>query len=237
MPGGPRDWPRDWPRNLSRDWGTRTEVGATWASQRALWASSEALCRSSGACCASHGPFGSVLGSISRPSRPPNLCSRRGESIDFRKSAFPRSIFILGSKSPLKVTSWTPKWRSRRVLSAPRALQDALRDAFWPSRGVSWGALGCPWAFWSAQGLPGGTPAPLWEVFWKDLGWISRSVRQRKKAFTTSLHSKNDIVSPYKRYKMLCADAVQITIRRHRDTHCNQDTGQWALWRGRRAAH
>ena len=33
-------------------------------------------------------------------------------------------------------------------------------------------------------------------------------MRQRKKAFTASLRKKNDIVSPYKRNKMLCAHAV-----------------------------
>ena len=151
-----------------------------------------------------------------------NLCSRRGESIDFRKSAFPLSIFILGSKSPLK------------ALMAFKTHLETLFGRLWGSLGAILGALG---PFWSAQGPPGGTPTPVWDQFWKDLAWIWRSVRQRKKAFTTSLSKKNYMVSPYKRYKMLCAHAVKITVRRHRDTYCNQDTGQWALWRGRRAAH
>ena len=158
-------------QSLARLGNPRENLGG--ASKRALWASSEALCRSSGACCASYGPFGSVLGSISGPSRPQNLCSRRGESIDFRKSAFPLSIFILGSKSPLKVTSWTPKWRSRRAQSASRALPDALGDAFWPSLGVSWSAPGCPWAVLERSGPSRGYPraclGPFLEGFGMDL--------------------------------------------------------------------
>ena len=70
----------------------------------ALLGSSWALLCSSSAPCASEGHFGCVLGSILGPSGPQNQCSRRGESIDSRKSAFPRSILILGSKSPLKIT-------------------------------------------------------------------------------------------------------------------------------------
>ena len=131
----------------------------------ALSASSEALLRSSSARCASQERSRCVLGSILGPSGPQNLCSRQGESLDFRKSAFPLSIFILGSKSPLKVTSWTPKWRSRRAQSTSRALPEAIRDAFWLSLGVSWSAPGCPGAVLERSGkaphlTERGVPAP-----------------------------------------------------------------------------
>ena len=89
--------------------------------------------------------------------------------------------------------------------SAPRRSW-TLFGRLWGSLGAFLGALG---PFWSAQGPPGGTPALIWVHFWKDLAWIWRSVRQRKKAFPTNLRKKSAIVSPYKRFKMFCAHAVK----------------------------
>ena len=63
----------------------------------------------------------------------------------------------------------------------------------------------------------GGTPAylgPIFEEFGMDL-----EVRAAKEEGMHSEPSyKNDIVFPYKRNKMLCAHAIKITVRRHRDT-------------------
>ena len=130
---------------------------------------SGALLGSSWALLRSEEHFGCVLGSIWGPSGPQNQCSRRGESIDSRKSAFPRSTLILVSKSPLKLTIWTPQWRSRRVQSASRAPPHALQDAFWPSLGSLGARLGAFGPFSRAQGRPGRTPAPLRELFLKHL--------------------------------------------------------------------
>ena len=74
----------------------------------------------------------------------------------------------------------------------PKRLKSAPRRSWRRFCAVSGGLLERS-PFWSAQGSPGGTPAPVWDNFLKDLAWIWRSVRQRKKAFTTK---KNDVVSP-----------------------------------------
>ena len=151
---------RSGPRLAKLVSGTHPILGCRSASG-ALLASSQALLRSSSARFASQERSRCVLGSILGPSGPQNLCSRRGESIDFRKSAFPLSIFILGPKSPLKVTSWTPKWRSRRAQSASRALPDALQDAFSSSQGVSWGAPGWPRPPGGSRDAPGTALGPF----------------------------------------------------------------------------
>ena len=104
--------------------------------------------RSSSARVASQKRFGCVLGSILRPSGLHNLCSRGGESIDFRKSAFPQSLSIWRSKNgsqndhlhariALMTRPKRLKSAPRRVQSASRALPDALGDAFWLSLRVS----------------------------------------------------------------------------------------------------
>ena len=139
---------------------------------------------------ASQERFGCVLSSILGPSGPQNLCSRRGESIDFRKAAFPLSIFIFASKTPLKMTSWTPQWHSRRIPSASRALPDAVRDAFRSSLRSLGALLGAFGPFWSAQDPVRGTPAPLGQAFWRNFVRIWGSTRQKKKAFITSSGKK-----------------------------------------------
>ena len=139
----------------------------------ALWESSQALMLSSSARFASQERFGSDLGSISRPSRLQNRCSRVGESIDFRKSTFPLSILNLISKSPLKRPSRTPRNRSRRLQSALRGLPDALGDGFWFSGGLlerSWVLSG---RFGALRALIGVPLHPLGNILWgfcNDLG-------------------------------------------------------------------
>ena len=91
----------------------------------------------------------------------------------FQKISVSAIYLHFGLQIPLKVTSWTPQWRSRRAQSASRALPDALGDAFWPSLGVSWSAPGCPWAVLERSGLSRGYPraclGPFLEEFGMDL--------------------------------------------------------------------
>ena len=137
------------------------------------------------------------------------------------------SVSAIYLHSGLKIPSQSDLLDAQMALKTrPKGLKSAPRRSWRRFLAVS-GSLGAPLGalgpFSSAQGPPGGTPAPVWDHFLKDLAWIWRSVRQRKKAF--SLRRKNNIVSPYKRNKMLCAHAVKLSARRHRDTYCNQDTG------------
>ena len=61
----------------------------------------------------------------------------------------------------------------KRVQSASRALPETIRDAFWPSLGVSWGGPGCPWAVLERSGPSWGYPpaclGPIVEGFGMDL--------------------------------------------------------------------
>ena len=59
--------------------------------------------------------------------------------------------------------------------------QNALQDAPVALKTSLGALLGALRPFWNAQGPPGGTPAPVWDQFSKDLAWIWRFVRQRKK--------------------------------------------------------
>ena len=117
--------------------------------------------RSSSARFASQERFGSVLGSILGPSGPQNLCSRRGESIDFRKSAFPLSILILISKSPLKTIPRRPQWRSRRVQSLPKSSQTFSETLFRRLRGSLGGLLGELGFLERPRDGPGGVLVPF----------------------------------------------------------------------------
>ena len=110
-----------------------------------------------------------------------------------------------------------PKIVPQRVRSASRALPEAIREAVWPSLGGSWSALGALGPFSSAPGPPGGTPAPVWDQFSENLAWIWRSIRQRQKAFTTSLSKKKGIVSPLQ--------TLEDVVRTCRETHSTKTSG------------
>ena len=66
-----------------------------------------------------------------------------------------------------------PKIVPKRVLSASRALPETIRNAFWPSLGVPWGAPGCSSAVLGRSGPSWGYPraclGPILEGFGMDL--------------------------------------------------------------------
>ena len=79
--------------------------------------------------------------------------------------------FEITSQNDLLDAPMALKTRPKRLKSASRAPPDALKDAFWPSLGSLGALLGAFGPFWSAQGLPGRTPAPLWELFVEGFGF------------------------------------------------------------------
>ena len=136
-----------------------------------------------------------------RPQAPKPTSGPAAEGVALKSATVPsgtRVACLLGGRPPftslsLRSLRLAHKSTSKLVLLVlvTRVCQAAFRETLfsrlWGSLGALLGALG---PFWSAQGPPGGTPAPVWDHFWKDLAWIWRSVRQRKKAFTASLRKQ-----------------------------------------------
>ena len=120
----------------------------------ALLGLSWTLVHSSTARFASQERFGSDFGSILRPSGPQKPCWESNASMIFIKLAIPPSISILSSKSPPKMTSWTPQWRSRRVQSVSRAPQEHPQTLLKTLFGRLWGLLGRSWVPLGRFGAP-----------------------------------------------------------------------------------
>ena len=124
------------------------------------------------------------------------------------------------SQSDLLDAQMALKTRPKRLKSAPRR---SWRRFLAVSGGLlerSWVPLGRFGALRALQGVPPRLFGTIFLRIWHGFeGPCGKGRRHSQRVV------KNDIVSPYKRNKMLCAHAIQITVRRHRDAYHNQDTG------------
>ena len=129
--------------------------------------------------------------------------------------------FKIPSKSDLLDAQMALKTRPKRLKSAPRRSWRrflAVSGGLWQR---SWVPLDRFGALRALQGVPLRLFGTIFGRIWDGTGGpCGKGRRHSQRAFV-----KNDIVSPDKRNKMLCAHAVKLTVRRHRDTYCNHDTG------------